>query len=39
MSDARLFYLVKDYMHTIRAAAGNDEFLELLADWITEHDA
>jgi len=31
MSDASLFYLVKDYMQTIRMAAGNDEFLELLA--------
>ncbi len=31
MSDARLLHLVKDYMRTIRMAAGNDEFLELLA--------
>lgn len=32
MSDPRVLQLVKDYMQTIRAAAGNDEFLEGLAD-------
>lgn len=32
MSQARRLQLVKDYMQTIRLAAGNDEFLEFLAN-------